>query len=48
MSYTGEDVRRLAEQHLLEMRQCDQVRWEMVREFLVRIREQDKKRAQNE
>lgn len=46
MSYTGEDVRRLAEQQLIEMRLCDELRWQMTREFLERIREQDKKRAQ--
>lgn len=46
MSYTGEDVRKLAEQYRAEMAQCDKVRWEMVQEFLARIREQDKKRAQ--
>lgn len=46
MSYTGEDVRRLAEQHIIEMRLCDQARWQMVQAFLARIREQEEKRVQ--
>ena len=39
MSYTGEDVRRLAEAYLQETRRCDEARHVMVKEFIERVRE---------
>ena len=48
MSYTGDNVRRVAEAYRAEMRRCDEARHEMVKEFLARIRAQDKKRSRHE
>lgn len=41
MSYTGEDVRKLTEQYRAEMRKCDEARYQMMREFIQRIRKQE-------
>lgn len=38
MSYTGEDVRRLAETYRQEIRKCEEVRRAMWAEFVQRVR----------
>ena len=48
MAYTGEDVRRDAEQYRQEMRQYDEARRQMMQEYLSRVRAMNEKKDQHE